>query len=152
MTQTKQTPKFSDFGLDDVKRSRDKSTTGQLFCCWGDTKNENIGGYGHDVAKGFNICFANFCICAECIRKSYLDENSHRWILDPFQCFKCKKKGLVCYQQYDSIKNPGLGLCRECMDWAAKVLELEIVKPIPKSIKNDRPRQAQQSLFPDQEF
>lgn len=157
--EKKPTPKYSDYGLDDVKRSQDKGGKGMSFCLWTDSLDENLGGYGHNVEKGFNLCFQHFCICPECIQKSFLPENAYRWVMDPYQCFKCRKKDLACYQEYDfERRGAGLGICRECMEWAAKVLGVEIVKEVPaakqiqKEKKYDRQRQAQQSLFPDQGF
>ncbi|OOG19158.1 hypothetical protein BWD42_04205 [Sphingobacterium sp. CZ-UAM] len=116
-------PKYSDFGLDDVKRNKDKGSVGTYFCAF-DGWDENFGAPGHNVSSGFSFCFSNFCICPDCVGKSFLPENESRWYVD--DCFKCKKKDVTCY--HDTGAGDIATICESCMQWAAEVLKIETNK------------------------
>lgn len=126
MSKTKEKkpgPKFSDYGLDDVKRSRDEGSKG-IYCCPFNGWMENFDGPGHEVGVGFSFCFSNWCICPDCVSNSHQPENSHRWYQG--DCFKCKKTDIVCY--HDTKDGDIMQICEECMDWAAETLKIKIKK------------------------
>ncbi len=116
-------PKYSDFGLDDVKQNKDKGSVGTYFCAF-DGWDENFNAPGHNVSSGFSFCFSNFCICPNCVQGSYLPENSARWFQD--DCFKCKRKNVSCY--HDTDDGDIATICENCMQWAAEVLKIETNK------------------------
>ncbi len=106
--------KYSDYGLDEVKKSQDDGSKQKTWhCLWGDEGNE-MG--GHEVTNGFNLCFASFVICRDCVETADELEHSHRWITA--DCFKCSTKELKVYSSKDADPQNGISLCSKCLVWA----------------------------------
>jgi hypothetical protein len=79
--------RYSEYGLQDKKSTRDKGKVGeQAYCPWCEKK----------VKEGYSMCFVNWVICLPCIREGlqhFNDQNSERIKED--KCFKQWKKDEV---------------------------------------------------------
>ena len=99
---------YSQYGLYTVKKSVDEGTVGYFYCPWCDNKN---------VEVGFSLCFANFCICQECLETAA--GLSDQWKADDGNgCMKCAKaaKNRKAYQELFYNKSGGVSICAECID------------------------------------
>lgn len=113
--------RFSSFGLDTKKKSKDRGTTGNRWCPWSDLPPDHNGFIGHNVEVGMSMCFAHFVICLDCAINSLDLKNLHKWTTN--DCFKCKAKDLSCYHiRTITYPNDDIAICRECIDLAIKLL------------------------------
>lgn len=107
--------KYSHYGLDEEKRSKDPGTKPkEWWCQWCDKH----------VTEGLYLCFSNWCICAECLEMSsvkYVHERiappvirERRW-QDDVDCFRCDLKGILGYENHHSCSIKYY-LCKSCTD------------------------------------
>jgi hypothetical protein len=124
--------RFSQFGLDEKKKSRDKGQVGIMTCsfCWSDK-----------ISLGFSMCFAHFCICDPCVAKGLADFRNP----GPMQydyCDKCGKEHEVYMPSGWAAADSGWaskdqvllsnGMCLDCLTWADEVLGKHRPKPLAK--------------------
>ncbi|MDX3913800.1 MAG: hypothetical protein QHC79_09690 [Pseudosphingobacterium sp.] len=113
--------RYSSFGLDEVKRERDEGGKGTGYCLWPKLTPDHNGFYGHNVSRGFSLCFAHFVLCKDCAIQSAYQENLNRWGLN--ECFKCRSTDVLCYHQREyEFSKDNIAICRECIDWALNTL------------------------------
>ncbi len=108
---------YSDYGLDNNKRSKDPNTVIKTkWCLWCNSETQ---------APAFNLCFSNFVICAPCVETAL--HTRERWENTTEECFKCNSKvPILGYRTHPDI-TAYLHLCEKCMRWADEVL----IKPEP---------------------
>jgi len=101
--------KYSDFGLDDVKKSNYDGDVGRSYCLWCSRK----------VDGGISLCFSNFVLCRACAFTATLVENNSRWhLIDSFGCWKCKATDIPGLQ----TDNSQYFICKPCIDMSKRVL------------------------------
>lgn len=106
---------YSDFGLDDTKKSKDDDQLGvNSYCPW----------CQKDVANGFSMCFSHFCICIDCLERAL--NKKRGWKPDDgngcFKCYKGKAKEKPVYEKLFYDKAGSLSICEECVKWGHDVL------------------------------
>ncbi len=104
--------KYSEYGLDENKKSQDEGTVGKSFCLW----------CKGDMKIGFSMCFSHFAICMPCLETAH--DKGKRWDKD-VACFKCKKKvlsGLCDDQTKDTKAGEGFYICEDCITWGKEIL------------------------------
>lgn len=115
------TNRFSSFGLDTRKKTRDKGTIGDKYCPWADLPPDHNEFTGHNVQVGMSMCFSNFVICLDCALASQDLANLHKWTTN--ECFKCQQKDVSCYHiRKIRYPNDDIAICKECVELAIKVI------------------------------
>jgi RNA polymerase-binding transcription factor DksA len=103
---------YSEYGLDEVKKSHDEGKPGNKWCLW---CNDN------KASTGFSLCFSNWIICKNCVEHVFDVENKYRWE-DNVECYKCRAKGVFGYRHHPDNAGMEIHICESCIKWADEVL------------------------------
>lgn len=118
---------YSEFGLDVVKKSQDAGQIQkQYYCPWT---------WQHVTGRNFYLCFQNWVISCTAIEAFQKQEPATP--LEGDQCIKCRKRDIPLHYYIEGGPEEGtpIGICNECVMWAAEYLEKEPLAPEGTQLK-----------------